>query len=284
MVSLSDIESGLNSAQDFLSNNNPLSDAQKSTFKNEGFALPANFSADGTGLPFSKVKPNRDGSLRRNIITWFVPEFGTVKMYINPQNITYNYKKIIQRERTKGGYTLQYWGEDLTTLTIAGSTGSSGVEGINALYEIYRAEQYAFDSTGLMIAANNSSQNAANGLVGAGLDALGGAIGGAVGAGIASGIGGLLGASSPGANMASNNFMNLAQLAFTVEMYYNGWVFRGYFDNMSVTETTDLLLSYNITFIVTQRRGYRGNYLPWHRSPNGPSQYESPHSFFNEMG
>jgi hypothetical protein len=63
-------------------------------------------------------------------------------------------------------------------------------------------------------------------------------------------------------------------------MYYDGWVFRGYFQDMTVTESADnFLLSYDINFVVTQRRGYRGNYMPWHRSPkHGPSSWTTPHS------
>lgn len=272
----SDIE---NAAAGKIDQLNPLTNEQKSTFRNEGFALPATYPADGTGLPFSKVPNNRPGRPRRNIITWFVPEFGTVKMYINPENIGYNYKKLISKEKTKGGYTLQYWGEDLTTLSIRGTTGSSGVEGINALYEIYRAEQYAFDSTALKIASNNASQNAATSLIGNGLSALSGT--GALGSAGAAGIAGIFGLDSPGASLASNNFTSLAQLAFTVEMYYDGWVFRGFFDNITIEETA-YVFNYTIGFTVTQKRGYRTNYLPWQRSASGPSDYGSHHSFFNE--
>lgn len=275
----------LNNALDLT--NNPLTDAQKNSFRNNGFALPANFSADGNGLPFQKVKSSRPGQLRRNIITWFVPEFGIVRMYVNPSSISYAHKKIISKDRTKGGYTLQYWGEDLTTLSIQGTTGSSGIEGINALYEIYRAEQYAFDGVGLTLAANNASADVANNLVQGAGGALGSAIGGlfgadqagssALGAGL---LGGILGLNSPNNNLSAKNIPSLAQLAFTVEMYYNGWVYRGFFENMTINEkANDFLLDYNITFVATQRRGYRVNYFPWTRSAkDGPSQYDTDNS------
>ena len=71
--------------------------------------------------------------------------FGAIKMWINPQTLQINNTKDIQPTRTKGGFSLQYWGEGLTEITLSGTTGSSGAEGINMLYEIYRAEQYAFD-------------------------------------------------------------------------------------------------------------------------------------------
>jgi len=167
----------MNTAQDFLNQNNPLTSDQQNQFKNDGFMLPSTFSADGNGLPYSKVPSFNAGQIKRNIITWFIPEFGIVRMYVNPQSIRYSHKKAITRDRTKGGFSLQYWGEDLGTLAIAGNTGSSGIEGINMLYEIYRAEQYAFDGVGLTLAANNASADLAGNLV----NGIGGALGGIVG-------------------------------------------------------------------------------------------------------
>jgi hypothetical protein len=281
----------LNSAQDFLNQNNPLTSDQQAQYKSDGFLLPAGYSADGNGLPYTKVASGHPGQIKRNIITWFIPEFGVVRMYINPERITYNHKKLIHKDRTKGGYTLQYWGEELTTITLSGTTGSAGVEGINMLYEMYRAEQYAFDSVGLTLAASNASAdlaskavNALGGVLGGGLNALvGGSFGNASAQAAGGGIlGGLLGMDSPNNNsLAAKNIMSLAQLAFTVEMYYNGWVYRGFFENMVVNEkANDFLLDYQITFAATQRRGYRVNYFPWARAANqGPSRDDTPHSF-----
>jgi hypothetical protein len=63
-------------------------------------------------------------------------------------------------------------------------------------------------------------------------------------------------------------------------MFYNGWVYRGFFDNMTINEkAADFCLDYQMTFYATQRRGYRTNYFPWSRSAkDGPSQYNSPNS------
>ncbi len=240
-------------------------------------------SADGNGLPFTKITPEVSGQIIRNIITWFVPQFGTVRMFINPQNITYSHKKAITKDRTKGGFTLQYWGEDLTTLKISGNTGSSGIEGINMLYEIYRAEQLSFDAVGLSLAANNASADLSNNLsVGIG-GALSQTIGGSNLVAPSSGgiLGGILGMDSPNAMLSPRNIPSLATMAFGVEMYYNGWVYRGFFEDMTVTESADdFLLKYDISFTVTQRRGYRTNYFPWHESPvSGPSNYTTPYSF-----
>lgn len=282
--SLDSLTNSVGSAVNALNGSNPLTQSQLASFESNGFLVASTPSADGNGLPFSKITPNVNATISRNIITWFVPQFGTVRMFINPQNITYNHKKLISKERTKGGFTLQYWGEDLSTLNISGTTGSSGVEGINMLYEIYRAEQYAFDAVGLTLAGNNASADVANNLV----QGIGGALGQAIGgnsqtaaAGGAGLLGGILGLDSPNNNLSARNLPSLASLAFGVEMYYNGWVYRGFFESMTVNERADnFLLDYQMVFTVTQRRGYRTNYFPWSNSPSsGPSQYTTPHSF-----
>ena len=269
----------INDAQDFLNQNNPLTSDQRSEFKSDGFLLPSTFSADGNGLPYTKVPSNKNGQIKRNIITWFVPEFGVARMYINPNAISYNHKKLISKDRTKGGYTLQYWGEELTTINISGTTGSSGIEGINMLYEIYRAEQYAFDGVGLTLAANNASNDLSHNLINGAASLFGGSP--TTQAGTAGLLGGILGLDSPNNNLSAKNIPSLAQLAFTVEMYYNGWVFRGFFENMTINERADnFLFEYQMTFTATQRRGYRTNYFPWQRSAkDGPSQYDTTHSF-----
>lgn len=273
---LKGIEGFSNTAQKFLS---PITGSQN--FGEDGFSVPPTYSSDGNGLPYSKVISGREGRLKRNILTWFIPEFGIVRMYVNPSQITYNFKKNIPRERTKGGYTVQYWGEDLTTLGIIGTTGSSGIEGINVLYEAYRAEQYAFDTQALVLAAGN---NSAQDLVSRGIGFLGDKINssGGMGDAVAFGIGtSILGLDPSISGLANNNFTSLAKLACSVEMYYNGWVYRGFFENMTVTEkAADFCIDYNINFVVTQRRGYRTNYFPWSRSPkDGPSRDNTPHSF-----
>ena len=281
--------SGLNSVQNALNSANPLSGTLQS---NPGFNAPTTPEANGNGLPYSHIAAQHDGTIRRNIISWFVPQFGVAQMFINPQNISYANRKLITKERTKGGFTLQYWGEDLTTINIQGTTGSSGIEGINMLYEIYRAEQYAFDAVGLTLAANNASADVASNLV----NSLGGALGqftnsllpsnaqvgpqtaASEGAGL---LGGILGLDSPNNTLSARNITSLAQLAFTVEMYYGGWVYHGYFDSMTFTERADnFLIDYQMVFMATQRRGYRTNYFPWSSAANaGYSTYTTPRSY-----
>lgn len=288
--SLDDIISGINNTQTTINQSNPLTARLQNQ---QGFNAPSTPEANGNGLPYSNIASNfNDPIIQRNIISWFVPQFGVAQMFINPQNISYSNKKLITKDRTKGGFTLQYWGEDLTTINISGTTGSAGIEGINMLYEIYRAEQYGFDAVGLSLAANNASADVASNLV----NSLGGNLGqftnsllpsknqvgpntaAAEGAGL---LGGILGLDSPNNTLSARNIPSLAQLAFTVEMYYNGWVFRGYFDSMTFTERADnFLIDYQMIFMATQRRGYRTNYFPWsHAANTGYSTYTTPNSF-----
>lgn len=248
---------------------------QNQEFQNTANQVP---TADRTGLPSSKIiaeKPyTNEGA--RNLIHFFLPQVGVVKMYINPQAINYGFSKIITSTQTKGGFSNQYWGEKLPTLKIAGNTGSSGVEGINVLYEVYRSEQYAFDSAGLSIAEQNYNsplQATVQNIINTAEQPLtAGNILGAV-AGITN--------VSTGVNTTTSipDPASLASLAFGVEIYYSGWVFRGYFESFDFSESsTDFLYNYNINFVVTQRRGYRTNYFPWHKNPNSESG-EAQYSF-----
>lgn len=269
--------SDLNAIQNTLNTLNPTSPV--GNVQRDGFLLPATPESDNNGLPYTQTTNNKPAQLKRNIITWFIPQFGIVTMYVNPESISYQNKKLINKDRTKGGYTLQYWGEDLTTINISGTTGSSGIEGINALYEMYRAEQYAFDPQALALSANNASADLNQGLLNGSSSLLGGPS--VTQPGVGGLLGGILGVSSPNTSLAPQNINSLAQLAFSVEMFYGGWVFRGFFENMTINErASSFAIEYQITFVATQRRGYRTNYFPWTRSSkNGPSNDGTPNSF-----
>lgn len=275
---LSDVIDQANEAFD----QDPL--AQSNPENNNGFISNYDGFVSGNGLPSSKLKYQYDGKTSRNIISWLVPEFGVVKMYINPQSINFNYSKAISRKKTKGGFSLQYWGEELPTISIQGNTGSSGIEGINLLYEIYRAEQLAFDGQALTLqASNNELANYANQLANQavnGIFSLGDSLAGVFGAntnGFIEKIGGSIGqdllGTAPEAVVVNNS---LAQLAFSVEMYYGGAVYRGYFDKFTINETTEFIFTYSMEFFVTQQRGYRTNYLPFQKKPTAsPSRYST---------
>lgn len=239
-----------------------------------GFSTGPIPSASGLG---TRQLPNeRAGVTQRNLIHWMIPEGPVIQMYINPQSIRYTFKKLINKTQTKGGYILQYWGEELGELTITGTTGTSGIEGINVLADLYRNEQVAFDPYALFLAAK-ADQDAQNANA---LDLFG--AGSALGAG-ANVIGSLLGGATGAAPQPPSP--TLASLAFTVEMYWSGEVYRGYFTGFNINESADQLglFTYDLAFTVTQKRGLRQNFLGWHRSAtSGPSdsgEFGPPHSF-----
>ena len=249
-------------------------------------ALP---SSSGNQVRQAKIENERLGIGTRNMMRWFLPETGIVEMYVNPQSIKYNDKKHIPAPtRTRGGYLIQYWGEELGSLDISGTTGSSGVEGINVLYDVYRNEQVAMDALALASEASRDE----DALTGGFLDAIMG------GESLLGGIGNALGVAADSLFDQVNSVIEtgninpvqprptLASIAFQTEVYWSGWVFRGYFTSMSVTESVERLgqFEYNINFMVTQRRGLRLNFMPWHRSAvSGPSNsdpaFGRPYSF-----
>jgi hypothetical protein len=238
-----------------------------------GFEANVAPSSSGFGTRQSRIPNNRPGTERRHLMRWLVPEQPIIQMYVNPQNFKVDYKKQISKVRTKGGYVLQYWGEDLTTLNIGGTTGTSGIEGINVLYDVYRNEQLMIDPYALFLQADRDIAEDDN------LTGFGGTV--------TTQIQKILtNAKDGGISNVSRTKPTLASLAFTVELYWSGEVWRGYFESFSVTESAERLglFDYNMTFTVTQKRGFRKNFLGWHRSAtSGPSNSSSyagtPHSF-----
>jgi len=243
-----------------------------SSFQTNGFVVPPIPGGVDDGLPSSSIQPLQLANPVRNIIHWFVPEVGMITMYVNPQSIAYNNSKLITKERTKGGFIVQYWGEELTTLNISGHTGGSGVEGLNVLYEIYRAEQILFDPIALTMASDNSVSGL-NSLVDSTLGNIGG-----IGGTLANATNGILGLNPLSQSILPTNIPSLASMALGIELYYTGWVFRGYFNSFTFTESAERLglFEYQIQFTVTQRRGYRTNSLAWQRSANSGPSNNSP--------
>lgn len=238
----------------------------------------------GFGTQQSQVPNNRVAVNTRNLMRWLVPEQPIVQMYINPQSVNYDYSKQITETRTKGGFSLQYWGENLTTLTLNGTTGTSGIEGINVLYEVYRNEQLMFDPYALAIQAAADAQQQSD----SNFDLFGASLAGNSPNGADSTISQVSNLLSGKTNIPSGTRSRptLASMAFTVELYWSGEVYRGYFKSFTVVERADNLgmFDYTINFRVTQKRGFRYNFLGWHRSAtSGPSnsnpQYGTPHSF-----
>jgi hypothetical protein len=209
------------------------------------------------------------GEFKREMLTWRTPHLGYVQMYINPQNLTINDTKVINAERTKGGYTIQYAGEGLTEIDIDGTTGSGGIEGINILRSIYRSEQEAFESI-----ATNLEESLANLQLNT--------------------ISNNILEQSPLSDLnifsiANDVFRNfgrpqptLASLASNIELFFQGELYRGFFTKFYVSEKASEpgWFDYRISFTAYARQGRRRNFMPWHRQPINPANVNAnPLSF-----
>jgi len=193
----------------------------------------------GTGIT------NRD----QQIISWRLPNGTAVQMYINPQSLSIQHNKQINTVRTKGGYVVQYWGNELTQITVEGTTGSSGIKGINVLEDIYNAENRAFELV---------AQAQTNGLI----DRIGGSD-----ADLADSV-----LPSLASELSNKNFIlrpSLASLATSILMFYQGVQYKGFFKGFSVRESVDQLgmFNYTMNFVATEIRGKRDNFMAWHKEP-----------------
>ena len=216
-----------------------------------------------------------------------------VQMYINPQNIAINDKKLINTQMTKGGYAVQYWGEELTTMTISGTTGSGGVEAINILRSVYRHEQIQFKqilSNRMKEAAEEANQASLNALKDMNQPDYSASVGGVLAGAADLFTGGMYTNLVNGVQTLTDvmtgdftlpdrkeydNFStapSLVSLATAITIHYGGEIFRGFFNTMSVTESAEKpgLFDYNMQFTVLKRTGERQNFMPWHRNPVGP--------------
>lgn len=241
----------------------PNSGSANNTLENKVINREGNFD-----LPQILANNPQTPTARRNrqLIRWRVPGLGYVDMYINPQQLQIQEKKVIQKQRTKGGYVIQYWGEELTTIRLEGNTGASSIEGINILRKVYRAEQDAFLQVEQTLSdrlnslmQTSSVKGFVNNIAQNGVGAVAGNL-----------VTNLLGGS-----LATPTLPTLGSLAVSVEMYYQGWVFKGFFEDFSVTESVSNgvgLFNYSLTFTVTERRGTRNNFMGWSRQPISGSE------------
>jgi len=213
-------------------------------------------------LPYMNISVERSPlQYKDNKMVWFVPQIGAIRMYNNPTNFHLTQKKNIRHTQTKGGYSIGYFGETLPALSISGTTSIQGIEGINVLEQIYRAEQHLFDSNAVMINAANNQTLATQ---------IGNYIGTNTGTDF-SGLSNIIDGSDQFGlqQLNSRDMVTLADIAFGIELYYNGSVYRGFFDSFGYTETPDFLIKYDMSFMITKTSGMRLNHLPWQQSPVG---------------
>ena len=211
------------------------------------------------------------------------------QLYLNPQSFDIQDSKMIRKSLTKGGFLVQYWGEELSKITASGTTGSSGIEGINVLRSTYRHEQIHFRNilakrqrdlaekakeAAAEAAANAQERTGLGGTLTNIADlATGGAFSQAV-----DGFGNAIDIITDPFSGSSSNYSGrkvfgsvptLAALATGVDMFYQGEFFRGYFESFNTKETAESpgIFTYSFSFIVTRRTGERKNFMPWHRNP-----------------
>lgn len=230
------------------------------------------------GVAFGKQNYNR------KLIQWNIPNAGIVEMYINPESLSIAERKIIKEARTKGGFVIQYWGENLLDIDIAGTTGSGGIEGINVLHDIYRQEQIGF---GNMITQLNSGfvSNLSNTLINAiqGLSSV--SINTSSASSFLNSVGSIVGNVSNTLNQIGNAIGSdqlllptLAALATGLEMWYDGKTYRGYMTEMRVDEKAANmgLFNYTIKFRATRQSGLRLNGFVHQRSVSfGPANTDT---------
>lgn len=237
-------------------------------------------------------------SSHRKLIKWNIPNRGLVEMYINPQSLTITERKLIKPTRTKGGYVIQYWGNELPKVDISGTTGSSGIEGINVLRDIYNQEQESFNTIIQQLNLgffNNLLQSTSNGLQALSNNPLASQVASTANAlqnpdklfnNVVSVVGNIANVfDNIGTAISSDQQLlpTLGALALSVELIYGEEHMRGFFNEFRADEKADELgnIRYTIGFTITRRTGRRTNYFPWSRTPSaGPANSDSiPLSF-----
>lgn len=236
---------------------------------NTSFAL----GAQGNGVIPSNtavqsiIDRPRFGSFRREVVTWRTPHLGYIQMYINPQQLVIKDRKQITAKRTKGGFVIQYAGEDLTEITLSGTTGSAGVEGINVLFSAYRAEQEAFEGISVALEEQLASVQ---------LDSLINDFA------TPFNRGNLFQLADSALRNGGRPMPTLASLATQIELFFQGRLYRGYFESFQVTESAQNpgWFNYDIVFKSYAFQGLRRNFMPWHRQPFNPANSDAnPLSF-----
>lgn len=240
------------------------------------FFLPLNMEAlTGDKNPYSSTKNGESFYARK-------------QMYINPESIQFRENKVIQDTLTKGGYVVQYFGEQLPNISASGTTGSAGIEGINILRDIYKHEQIQFR---ILLAERqrqiaeatlkateeaelflNEKRSGFDGTFTNIADLVTGGAYSNTYAGLKSAVEMIAEPFQNRPDLEKSSFKaspTLAALATNIDMYYQGEFYKGFFTNFNITESVNKLglFDYNFEFKVTRVTGKRLNFMPWHRNP-----------------
>lgn len=231
--------------------------------------------------------------IKRQVMTFLLPlsveAVGTndltgravVPLYINPQTVNISENKLINETLTKGGFVIQYWGEDLPRMQVSGTTGSGGIEAINILRDIYRHEQIQFRRD-LIDRARQFALEAENAFLDTSTSNAKAGLGAVIDDVLDGGFSNLTDGISSTIEAISNIFtdnedlrnditlpITLAAYAVSIDLYFQGEKFRGYFSDFQVSENAEKpgLFDYTFNFVVIKKTGRRKNFMPWHREP-----------------
>ena len=210
------------------------------------------------------------------------------RLYVNPDSFNISNSKIIRESQTKGGFMVQYWGEQLTTVELRGTTGSAGIEGINIIKDIYRHEQLqiskVIEERDRMLAqeAIDQSINSYKNLNNKGLGVAASEVADTLltGGSITNLVEGFVSTVESIVNIFDSGNADytpamtpstptLAAFATNIQMYHDGIFYRGYFQNFGYNESSEKpgIFDYNLSFKCTRLYGDRKNFMPWHRDP-----------------
>lgn len=237
--------------------------------------------ASKTEMPFT---------YRRRRILWEVPNKGFfIEMYLNPQSIDIRSQKIITEMRTKGGYMIQHWGEELDEITFQGHTGANGIEGINVLKDVYKAENKRNESIYKVVQDVFKSKDRQEFMS---VDEITHALGHTLGTENQTVTGLFAGQDLIGSgkvNMKAflkgrEHVKSLAQRAAGVTCHYQGVSYKGFFKSFTVNETTQRqgIFSYTMVFRVTETVGKRSNWMAWSKTHTGAQREERSQYFDRE--
>lgn len=239
------------------------------------------------------------GKIKRETIKFLLPvDYETVvsnstlgrkvvPLYINPNQIVIQDNKVIQETQTLGGYMIQFWGDKLTELQVGGTTGSGGIEAIEILRSVYRNEQIQFSKVLIdrqrQLAADigtvyddlAAASNLEDGLVALGDVFFDGLVSDTIESVnetieyIKDPTSGILSESNPTRVLSPT----LASFVVSVDMFFQGIIYRGFFRSFSVTESASQPghFDYNFNFVVLRTTGKRSNFMPWHKNPRDQS-------------